>query len=248
MPLLQSGQLYRSDLGWADGMANWQTLEVMLGLPPAGPQYAMPYAQTGTLSYAHGGVMEDTRPLPWKVPLVCAIIQIAMLSVDTFLQTAVYPINPLIIFTNNPGWEVYVVVDGIMAISYILMIIFGSILHYRCWNSLPAHLRSTTPGKAIGLYFVPIFNFFWIFVSYFNLAKHYADWGRATGVPSNPQLPSLAILLGCVWDISWILGFIASANGLMPVPVFIANAIIFVLRVMIYRGIVRQAHATNGHL
>jgi hypothetical protein len=46
---------------------------------------------------------------------------------------------------------------------------------YEAWNSVPPNMRCTasgtwmTPGKAVGLCFVPLFNLYWIFVANLGL-------------------------------------------------------------------------------
>jgi hypothetical protein len=46
---------------------------------------------------------------------------------------------------------------------------------YRGWSCLRAGAPRTTPGSAVGLLFVPLYNFYWIFVAVAGLPK---DWNR----------------------------------------------------------------------
>ena len=48
--------------------------------------------------------------------------------------------------------------------------IFWSILHYSCWKALPEKYRATTPARALGFLFIPLFNFYWAFISFAKLA------------------------------------------------------------------------------
>lgn len=45
------------------------------------------------------------------------------------------------------------------------------ILMYRFWQIIQDGFARTTPGKAVGFLFIPVFNFYWYFVAYLGLAK-----------------------------------------------------------------------------
>jgi len=55
------------------------------------------------------------------------------------------------------------------ALSYIYLA--------RIWSTLQYGRARTTPGKAVGLLFVPGFNLYWLFVAFYGLAQ---DWNRIT--------------------------------------------------------------------
>jgi len=42
---------------------------------------------------------------------------------------------------------------------------------YRCWRLIQDGYAHTTPGKAVGFYFIPFFQIYWIFISVYCLAK-----------------------------------------------------------------------------
>ncbi|KAB2639305.1 MAG: DUF4339 domain-containing protein [Verrucomicrobia bacterium] len=48
---------------------------------------------------------------------------------------------------------------------------------YRIWSILQHGRARTTPAKAVGLLFVPLFNMYWNFVAFYGLAQ---DWNRIT--------------------------------------------------------------------
>ena len=53
----------------------------------------------------------------------------------------------------------------------IASVIFQYLLLYQGWKSIPSDIARTTPGKAIGFLFIPIFNFYWMFIAYNGLGK-----------------------------------------------------------------------------
>ena len=48
---------------------------------------------------------------------------------------------------------------------------------YRIWSVLQHGRPRTSPGKAVGLLFVPLFNLYWNFVAFYGLAQ---DWNQIT--------------------------------------------------------------------
>ncbi len=60
--------------------------------------------------------------------------------------------------------------------------IYSYIILFRAWKVIQAGGARTTPGKAVGLLFIPIFNFYWIFVAYYGWAT---DWTRIRSSYSN---------------------------------------------------------------
>ena len=56
-------------------------------------------------------------------------------------------------------------------IVLIVSLIFCCILHYHLWKVIPRDIARTSPGKAVGLLFIPLFNLYWVFVSCLGLSK-----------------------------------------------------------------------------
>ena len=67
----------------------------------------------------------------------------------------------------------------IMWITGPLCLLAGVVLNFiylaRMWQCLQSGKPRTTPGLAVGLLLVPLFNLYWIFVAYYGLAS---DWNR----------------------------------------------------------------------
>ena len=77
--------------------------------------------------------------------------------------------------------------------------IYSYIILFRAWKVIQAGGARTTPGKAVGLLFIPIFNFYWIFVAYYGWA---IDWTRIRSSYSNlmsaPRASSGTFLAGSI--------------------------------------------------
>jgi len=106
-------------------------------------------------------------------------------------------------------------------LAYLPAIIATTIVHYRCWKAIPADIARTTPGVAVGLLFVPFFNFYWYFVSYAGLAE---DCAKALGSKGSSR--GLGITLGILSITCWT--FVA-AIPLMTIPLGIAHFVVWLL-------------------
>lgn len=76
---------------------------------------------------------------------------------------------------------------------FITGVVFQMILHHRCWRVLVNDRPLTTPGKAVGFLFIPIYGFYWMFPSFMGLNK---DLQRALAARG---LNRPAIHPGTVW-------------------------------------------------
>lgn len=65
---------------------------------------------------------------------------------------------------------IYVIL--ILALSIYSLVIFAT-LWYKAWESIQDEKARTTPGLAIGLSFIPIYNFYWIFQLSWGFSKDY---------------------------------------------------------------------------
>ena len=111
-----------------------------------------------------------------------------------------------------------------------------AILHHACWKTLPERYRQTTPGIAVGLLFVPVFNFYWAFVSLGRLASAFEAWGNDH--PDRQVRPAGGLAIAkaasfvAYWTIAWLPGLAAI--------VAITDVVLFALY---YRAIAHNANA-----
>lgn len=86
-------------------------------------------------------------------PLVGFII-FASLGASISMVSAVIPLGPLLKF---------------QALLFVTGAVFGLVLLYRWWATLPPGWRRTTPARAVGFLFIPLFNLYWFFVAFHGL-------------------------------------------------------------------------------
>jgi predicted Zn finger-like uncharacterized protein len=101
---------------------------------------------------------------------------------------------------------------GIVVLAGLAGIVFGLIYHlialYRCWYIIPSSIARTTPGKAVGLLFVPFFNLYWIFVAVRGLAVDANEFMDRTVVSEKRISEGLSITY-CILAIMSIIIFFA---------------------------------------
>jgi hypothetical protein len=110
-----------------------------------------------------------------------------------------------------------------------------AVVHHACWKALPERYRGTTPAKAVGLLFVPVFNFYWAFVSLGRLASGFDAWGKDH--PERPirQATELAMGKAAAFVASWTVGWMFGITWI----VVLVDAVLFALY---YRAVVHNAN------
>jgi hypothetical protein len=112
----------------------------------------------------------------------------------------------------------------------IVVTVFWCILLYRHWSLLQGHGARTTPGKAVGFGFIPVFGFYWWFVAYAGLATDNNRYLSAAGITSTRMSFGLAVT-------DCILSVLSCTVGLFP-PV--GAALTFALMLIGYILVLQQ--------
>ena len=116
-------------------------------------------------------------------------------------------------------------VPGVLLLVQFLIVVLTAVLcltiWYRAWSEIQDGHARTTPGRAIGLLFVPFFNVYWIFVVVWGFAKDYNSLIDRHRIPF-PKLPAglflaVPILSLTVWLplIGLFSGFACAVLGLI---------------------------------
>lgn len=88
---------------------------------------------------------------------------------------------------------------GLGGLSLVISMIFFFINLHRAWSCLAMGAPATTPGKAVGMLFIPFFNLYWMFVAIAGLPK---DWNRIVASHENlkaaPKLSETVFLMYCI--------------------------------------------------
>src|SRR5204863_3357367 len=119
---------------------------------------------------------------------------------------------------TEPPWKALAVL-GLVAIPIIYNVVVCSMLIYKMWNALARqnYPIRTTPGSAVGLMFVPLFNAYWVFQSLWGWMQDYNELvdRRRLDVPRMPEG------LGLATAILWACTSVPCLNYLTIVPSFV---------------------------
>jgi hypothetical protein len=96
---------------------------------------------------------------------------------------------------------------GTLPALYALVIF--AILVYRIWQFLPPSYARTTPGKAVGFLFIPLFNLYWYFEAVYGWAKDFNAYVQRENIQSPRVSEAVALATAVFAALSGALGAIA---------------------------------------
>ena len=198
------GELKRTDKIWKQGMPSWERAgaisEVFDGLPPD-----LACDAWGTKPPPlKNSTDENTEILHPK-----SESQASKFMLESRMAFIVaYPIG--IAFGIYAGINDDAAVPSVLALLFLgIAIVYWMNIHYRCWKLIPPDIASTTPGKAVGYYFIPLFNLYWMFVTFNRLAKdanRTLDRLNVDGHRCNEQLSlGFAAVQACMCSIAGVI-------------------------------------------
>ncbi len=123
----------------------------------------------------------------------------------------------------------------IMILAMALLItgfVFLYVLYYKMWAAIQDGYARTTPGKAIGFMFIPLFNIYWIFQAVWGYSKDYNIYLRRHEIQAEP-LSEVLFLWVCIVP---FLGFI-------PFVGWLANIAALVLNIMVVNSVCNGINA-----
>lgn len=105
-------------------------------------------------------------------------------------------------------WNALALLSG-GVIMVIASVILNLVCMHKAWSAIQDGHARTTPGKAVGFMFIPLFNFYWVFQSIWGFAKDYNSFLSRHDV-SQPRLTEWMYL---VLAISFGVGNVIAALG-----------------------------------
>ncbi len=79
------------------------------------------------------------------------------------------------------------------ALFWIPMITFDSLILHRGWSAVQDGQADVTPGKAVGLGFIPFFGLYWNFVAHYGLMRQFNRLAEGRGRPDQKGAEGLAL-------------------------------------------------------
>ena len=121
------------------------------------------------------------------------------------------------------GWGLLCLI--VFVIGYAAEIysgVIGFILLYKMWSALQAGPVRVRPGKAVGLLFIPFYNFYWVFQAILGWAQDYNAFIAQRGI-DGPQAPEGLAKTICILALVGAVPCI----GLLVLPVVFILALVF---------------------
>jgi len=115
-----------------------------------------------------------------------------------------------VVMTRNPVFEILAVFSGFWAFVFgVASVVLFLALLYQMWKAVQDGYVQTSPGAAVGLLFVPIFNLFWIFIAIYGLARECNRYIQRHGCPARPAPAGVALATCICALIPWVNVFTA---------------------------------------
>lgn len=114
------------------------------------------------------------------------------------------------------------------AMCLAVVTVFWCILLYRQWLLLQGHGARTTPARAVGFGFIPLFGFYWWFVAYAGLATDTNRHIQHLGITNVRMSRNLAIT-DCILSILlYTIGLYPPIGAILAVPEMVVGYILIV--------------------
>lgn len=211
--LIAGGAITSETLVWREGMSTWLPLRAtdLASVPGVIPSPA-PYVEGRTTTGGTG--------IRWPGPeMTCGVDGTDKMFLYFWLSLIPVVIGYGVLFAGIFSESLVVgVVGGLVALSsLVFMVVCSCKFMYRCWMLVSDGKARTTPERAVGFMFIPLFNMYWQFVAHWGLTlemNRVIDEYQIPAPRPNPQLMLWYLILGLCGIIPFI-GPLASLASLV---------------------------------
>jgi hypothetical protein len=175
-------------------------------------------------------------PVGWTATVTVVIVLTALLTLALLLAMAGdadRDIREALAMTFLVGAPLTTILNTVL----IMMIL------YRAWKAIQGEQVRTTPGKAVGYLFIPLFNFYWVFVAIGGYAAAFNAYAARYRIPARQLSPAL-FYAHCV------LALVGVPINFVPGIGLIYSVIVSIMPLLVLWGItgaVNDAHAYLTH-
>jgi hypothetical protein len=219
--------LEHDTLVWHAGLSRWERAdklpalrEMLLTIPPPLPELPppLPSQEPGDATTPAG-----IRTLYlWWVGLLIATAVVPLLGGLSLLlaetQRDRYSYQWGYSYYYTPLGNALLVVGGVLlgagSLPLVASVVLLCVLLYKVWDLIQDGHARTTPGTAVSLMFLPLFNLYWVFVAFYGLAQDLITYRRRHGRRDMPRTsPGLALAF-CILFVCTFLPFVNFATTL----------------------------------
>jgi hypothetical protein len=135
----------------------------------------------------------------------------------------------------------------------ILAFVVLAVLVYKMWIAIPANQSRTTPAKAVGFLFIPIFNLYWWFQALWGWSQDWNNYASKSKSSLNRVSEVLPLTIAILLFIMGSVGLLLSILGQLWIAAVFSIAICILVSVFIFKVCdvinnvpVAQKDHTNG--
>lgn len=105
--------------------------------------------------------------------------------------------------------------------------IVSALLHYTCWNALPAGYRKNDPQTA-SLLLLPIFNLYWCFITFPNMGKGFDQCLASNQLDAGMKKEQLGTFYACALLAEFVTGLIPVMSGLVSLTTLLLFLLFYI--------------------
>jgi len=227
--LVRAGVVRRDTLVWTSGAADWRPAGVVPDLADvlrsAAPDVPPPPPPPPT--------SQPSSPPPTPGPWASQSPDAYDYAVSTYRPESFKELFTWFWICSGPGI--------LLCFPIVAGIVLGFVLQYRFWAVIQKGGGArTSPGMAVGLSFVPLFNLYWNFVSVHGLAQDMNAYCRRNGIPG--QVNETMALVFCIAQCVLIVPYL---NLLVLIPVIVLQILLWGQCADVAAAIVRARRAAT---
>lgn len=121
----------------------------------------------------------------------------------------------------------------------LLNALLAVFLHYSCWSSLPAGYRKQEPLTAALLLLVPIFNLYWVFVTFPSLGRGFDQCLASNQLAAGMKKETLGTFYACALVAEFVTAWIPVISGLISFAVLV-TFLLFYIEVIKASGVIAK--------
>jgi len=134
--------------------------------------------------------------------------------------------------TIEPEHVPFVMIGSAFSIYAFIVLI---VLLYKMWKIVPSELARTTPGKAVGFLFIPIFQLYWVFPAIWGWAKDFNNFLRQRQSDSQYAPEGLGLAVAIFWLVGGTIGTVSSFAGVPAIGMILGSPNLVLMPLFIYK-------------
>lgn len=116
--------------------------------------------------------------------------------------------------------DMVIISIAIYVLLALYLVVVNMVFLYKIWEAIDDGYARTTPGKAVGFMFIPLFNIYWLFPAYWGFAKDFNKLILRRGLKITPISEGL-FLAYPILQITLIIPYINFFTGIAVVIVYL---------------------------